>query len=226
MGPEPTIRVLAVDGEESMLRTLQRVLTPFGFRIDTATSGAQAVEIATKESYDVYLVDMKMEPEDGLWTCRKLLAIDPYAVVLIVSGETAEEARVAAFQAGATDYVVKPFLPGELNERIRLRIRQSAKLARAKLEVGRLTADPETRAVYVDSVRVKFSAQESELFWILASSPGRFFSAELLGKLLTKPVSAATARKATRRMRERLGACSEMICTSTGQGYAFEPNAG
>ncbi len=124
MSTEPPLHVLAVDDEVAMLRTIRRALTAFGFTVEMVTAGAEAVEKAKLKRYDAYTVDMKMEPRDGLWTCRELLRVDPGAVVIIVSGEAEADVRIAALKAGAEDYVLKPFIPEELALRIRKRVRK------------------------------------------------------------------------------------------------------
>ncbi len=222
------IRVLAVDDEAAMLRSLHRALTPLGFAVDMVTSGAEAVTRARRERHDVYLVDIKMEPHDGLWTCRELVAIDPTATIIVLSGDESEEAQVAALDAGATDFVIKPFRPAELNSRMRLRIRQSLESSalRNKLQIGSLVADRATKAVRIAGATLPLTDMETELFWLLVRSPGKFYTAQELHDAVSESSQVNSTRKALQRLRDKLGEHGDLIRTVRKRGYCFDARKG
>ena len=222
--PETRHRVLLVDDDEKILSTQKRVLESIGFDVDTVGTGAEAVERAQNQRYDVFLVDMHMEPHDGAWTCRTLLTLDPDAIVMMLSAVEKDEAKVAAFEAGATDYVIKSVTYVELGARIRGHIRRLSRPGtRTLLRFGRLTADPKTLAVYVDGQLAKLSEQQTALLWVLLEAPGKFYTAEELHAAIDSENKLTSTRRALQRLRQPLGECGHMIQVLHGRGYGFDP---
>lgn len=217
-------RVLVVDDEEKILSTQKRVLESIGFAVDTVGTGAEAVKRARHQYYDAFLVDMQMHPHDGPWTCRALLALNPDFLVMMLTGVVTDEAKVSAFEAGATDYLSKQMTYVELGARIRAHMRRlSRSHIRAVLQFGRLTADPTSRGVFVDGQLVKLSEQQTDLIWVLLRSPQTFFTAEQLHAAIRSEKKLKSTTRALQRLRAPLGDCGSMIQMVRGRGYCFDP---
>jgi len=112
-------RVLLVDDEVILVATLGRVLSAAGLEVDTARSGAEALERFRRNRYDVVVTDLTMEDVDGLEILRAVKRIDPDVCVTVVTGQSNEEAGIQALREGAEDYLFKPFQPEELVLRLR-----------------------------------------------------------------------------------------------------------
>lgn len=222
---EGPFRLLLVDDEKTFLRTQQRVLRGIGFKVDTVTAGAEAVEWARHNECDAFLVDVAMEPTDGHSTCLQLRALDPESVVIMLTAVDTDDARLAAIEAGATDYLLKSASCALLGARIRQRIREKRSRSNPPrpLQSGRLTADPSTRAVFIDRVRVDLSEEESALFWFLVSSPGKWYRAEEIREALHLDGKSRSTQRALQRLRKLLGEVGGAIQVAKGRGYCFGP---
>lgn len=118
-GPrEPRRRALVADEDPSMLWLLRRALLD-DFDVTVAENGLRAVELAATVNPDVVLLDLGMPFLDGFGACRQIRAARPLVPIVIVSGHTDEDSVRQAFEAGATDYLVKPFTPSQLRARLR-----------------------------------------------------------------------------------------------------------
>ena len=218
-------RLLLVDDEDTFLSTQKRVLESIGFDVDCVATGAEAVERAKQHEYDAFLLDVRMEPNSGHWTCRRLRALDPLSVVIMLSAVDTDEARLAAIDAGATDYLLKNTRYVLLGARIRQRIREKRSRSNPPqlLTFGRLVADPSTRAVFVESVRVDLSGHETDLFWLLLSTPGKCHATDELHSAVGLSGNSHSTQKAVQRLRRKLGDCGNLIQTVKARGYCFCP---
>ena len=214
-------RVLIVDDDEKGLRALRRGLESIGFEVDAAGTGADALERASKFHHDAFVVDMQMAPHDGLWTCRELLILDPDSIVIFRSGLETDEAKLAAFAAGASDYVPKTGTDAELGARVRAHLRRRG--ARM-LHFGSLIADRSSGAVFVDGVLADLSEQQSRLFWLLIASPGKFQTTKELHVARGGHGELASTRRELQRLRRKLGKCGTMIRMVRCRGYCFDPS--
>lgn len=221
--PLAELRLLFVDDDESMLSTQKRVLERVGLHVETVSSGEEAIRRAREQRFDAFLVDVKMEPHDGFWTCRELLAIDPDFVIIMLTGLESDEAHLAAIEAGATDYILKRTNFVVLGAIIRQRIRERRDRSHGLLRFGRLTADPASRAVFIDGERVNLPEEETALFWFLVSSPGKWYRAEEIHETLRLKGKSRSTQRALQRLRELLGECGTVIQVAKGRGYCFRP---
>ncbi|MEV0596292.1 response regulator transcription factor [Nonomuraea cavernae] len=143
-------RLLVVDDEPALREALQSSLEFEGYRVATANDGLAALERLSGESYDAVLLDVMMPRLDGLTACRRLRATGNHVPVLMLTARDAVGDRVSGLDAGADDYLVKPFELDELLARVRALLRRSALGTGAPesvLSYGDLRMDPATREV-------------------------------------------------------------------------------
>jgi DNA-binding response OmpR family regulator len=159
--------VLVVEDDDSIATQLVRGLTRGGYVVDHVVTGGDALA----RSADVVLLDLELPDVDGVQVCRKLRERSGAAIIVITAhGE--EPDRVMALDAGADDYLVKPFGLAELQARIRAvlrRVRPGGELVR----YGPLTVDLRTHRVTVDSQEIQLTPKEFDILECLAADPGR-----------------------------------------------------
>jgi two-component system, OmpR family, KDP operon response regulator KdpE len=170
-------RVLVVDDEPQILRALQTNLRGAGYDVDTAATAKEALAAAAMRPPDAVILDLVLPDGRGTDVCRELRRWSSAPVLLLsVVGE--EQEKVAALDAGADDYVEKPFGIDELLARLRAALRRAAPSGGPVLEVGELVVDLEKRLVTVEGRPVQLTPHEFELLRVLAQNEG---------KLLTHP---------------------------------------
>jgi len=170
-------RILIVDDEPQIVRVLRRSLTTHGYDVRSAADGESALETFGDWPPDLVVTDLSMPTMDGLELCRRLRAVsNTPIVVLSVKGE--EQTKVAALDAGADDYVTKPFGMNELLARIRAALRRAPNLATGDaastvLEAGDFHVDLEARNVTVQGREVHLTPKEYDLMVYLISHAGK-----------------------------------------------------
>ena len=170
-------RILIVDDEPQITRVLRRSLTTHGYHVRVVSDGLAALQTFGDWPPDLVVTDLSMPNTDGLQLCRNLRAISQLPIIILsVRGE--EITIVQALDAGADDYVTKPFGMGELLARIRaaLRREQAAKpddVGSRVLEVGDFRLDLENRSVAVKGSEVHLTPKEYDLMVYLVSHPGK-----------------------------------------------------
>ncbi|HSS80040.1 MAG TPA: response regulator [Gaiellaceae bacterium] len=169
--------VLVVDDEPQILRALQTNLRGAGYEVVTAATSEQALSTAAMRPPDAVILDLVLPDGSGIDVCRELRSWSS-APILVLSVVGDETEKVAALDAGADDYVQKPFGIDELLARLRALLRRAAPSGEPVLEVGELTIDLEKRLVTVGGRRVQLTPNEFDLLRVLAQNEG---------KLLTHP---------------------------------------
>jgi two-component system KDP operon response regulator KdpE len=171
-------RVLVVDDEPQILRALEITLRREGYEVDTARNAGEALSAAAARPPEAVILDLLLPDGSGTSVCRELREWS--AVPILVLSAVEEEAeKVAALDAGADDYVTKPFSVEELLARLRAALRRSTPHRETILRVGGLELDLEKRLVTVDCEAVSLTPTEYELLRLLAENEG---------KLLTHPM--------------------------------------
>ncbi|WP_025322581.1 response regulator [Deferrisoma camini] len=130
-------RILLVDDERLLVVTLGRALSAFGFEVDTAVTGEDALASVERQEYDVIVTDLRMEGEDGFAVLRQARSRDPQVCVVVITGYSNEDAGLEALRQGADDYLFKPFQPEELVLRV-ARQAEKRELRRKVLRYERL----------------------------------------------------------------------------------------
>jgi two-component system OmpR family response regulator len=166
------MRVLIVEDEVKMAALLRRGLVEEQHAVDVAGTGDEALWMADAVEYDAIVLDVGLPGRDGFEVCRRLRAQGVWAPVLMLTARDAVEDRIAGLDAGADDYLPKPFAFAELLARLRALARRGAVERPAVLEVGDLVLDPATREVRRCGRRVHLSAREFALLETFMRRPG------------------------------------------------------
>jgi two-component system OmpR family response regulator len=161
-----------VEDEPKMARALRRGLEREGYTVDAVGNGDDAVTRARRTPYDAILLDLMLPGADGFAVCRRLRAAGRWAPVLVVTARDAVEDRIAGLDAGADDYLVKPFAFGELLARLRALVRRCPAPRPPVLVVGDVRLDPATHEVTRAGVPVALSAREFAVLEYLLRRPG------------------------------------------------------
>ena len=165
------MRVLVVEDELRMAVLLRRGLGEDGYAVDVATTGPDAVWQATEFGYDAVLLDLMLPGMDGVEVCRRLRAAGRWVPVLMLTARDAVDDRVRGLDAGADDYLAKPFSFAELSARIRALIRRGAVERPTELRAGDLRLEPATRRAWRGEVELQLSAKEFALLELFLRHP-------------------------------------------------------
>jgi two-component system, OmpR family, response regulator len=166
------MRVLVVEDEPRMSTLLERGLRDEGYAVDVAYDGTNGLWFAIENEYDAIVLDVMLPELDGLEVCRQLRASDRWAPVLLLTARDAVEDRVRGLDAGADDYLTKPFSFAELAARVRALVRRVSGSRPALLEVGDLRVDPATHRAWRGDVELSLSPKEMALLELLMRHPG------------------------------------------------------
>jgi len=168
-------RILVVDDEPQIRRIMRATLVSEGYEVSDARSGDEALELFHADKYDLVLLDMNMPGISGVETCRAIRFNSDVAVIMLTVRDKQQD-KVEALDAGADDYVTKPFSTPELLARIRAALRRSfvtGELAGAQLELGEIQIDFKARQVISGSEQVRLTGKEFELLSYLAAHPNK-----------------------------------------------------
>jgi len=172
-------RVLAVDDEPHILRALETILEGAGYEVDTAASGADAIARAALRPPDAVVLDLVLGDRSGIEVCRELREWTQ-APILIVSVVGDEEEKVAALDAGADDYVTKPFGVEELLARLRAALRRSAAPSGPVLTIGELCVDLDKRSVTRRGDSLHLTPHEFRLLSLFVRNEGRLLTHRMI----------------------------------------------
>jgi two-component system KDP operon response regulator KdpE len=169
----PTPRVLVAGDEQGLVRGLRILLRGAGYAVDTARSALDAVALVAERPPDVLVLDLALPPGDGVEVCREVRRLSQLPIV-VLSPAHGERENVRALDAGADDYLAKPFRGDELLARLRGVPQRSLEGAgSSKVEIGELVIDLARRRVSVAGAVVLLGATEFELVRVLAQRRGR-----------------------------------------------------
>jgi two-component system OmpR family response regulator len=170
------VRVLVVEDEVKMARAIRRGLEQEGYAVDGAATGDDGLHLATEIDYDAIVLDLLLPVLDGFEVCRRLRAAGRWAPVLMLTARDGVADRVEGLDAGADDYLVKPFSFGELLARLRALVRRGSGERPAVLVVGDLRLDPAAHTVERAGRAVSLSAREFAVLEFLMRHPGEVVS--------------------------------------------------
>ena len=170
------MRVLVVEDEVKMGSLLRRGLVEEGHAADVARTGDDALWMAASVDYDAIVLDVMLPGRDGFEVCRELRERGVWAPVLMLTARTAVEDRISGLDAGADDYLPKPFVFAELLARLRALARRGAPERPPVLEAGGLRLDPSTRQVWRGESEIELSAKEFALLETFMRRPGQVLS--------------------------------------------------
>jgi two-component system KDP operon response regulator KdpE len=225
-------RVLVVDDEPQITRVLRTVLTSQGYQVNTAAEGQSALSSLSAWRPHLVLTDLAMPHMDGLELCRRIRAISTVPIV-VLSVKGAERAKVEALDAGADDYLTKPFGTDELLARVRAALRRAGDdpTDAPPLEVGDFRIDLQTRRIHIRGSEVRLTPKEFDLFVYLARRPNRVIPHDRL----LEAVWGEKAQDHTEYLRVFVGQLRKKIESNPAQprhlatepwvGYRFNPSA-
>ncbi|MEV5750337.1 response regulator transcription factor [Actinoallomurus sp. NPDC052308] len=170
------MRLLLVEDDPAMAAMLQRALRGEGYAVDAVAGGTDALWSVSEIDYDVVVLDVMIPAPDGFEVCRRMREQGRWTPVLMLTARDAVPDRVRGLDAGADDYLTKPFALEELSARLRALIRRDPADRPAVLRVADLTLDPSTRSVRRGDVDIRLSPKEFELLHELMRRPDQILS--------------------------------------------------
>ena len=224
------MRVLLVDDEVELSDPLKAVLTREGYSVDVAYDGAAGSQLAMVGNYDLLILDWMLPQTSGLEICQELRRIGLTTPVLFLTAKDTLDDRVIGLDAGADDYLVKPFELRELLARVRALLRRSATIESTaityRLKVDDLELDCESQVAYRQGRTIDLSEKETQLLAYFMRSPGQLLTHTQIhqhlwrdGEQPSSNVLAALIRLLRRKI-EAAGE-SQLIHTVYGKGYRF-----
>ena len=228
-------RVLLVDDDASIRRALRMTLSALGFEIEEASSGEQAVSFVRTEHYDAVLLDINMPGRGGIEACRSLRRLAPGLPILMLTVRDSADDKIDALDAGADDYITKPFHVGELTARVRSAVRRSRQTqgeSETVVAIGEIELDRERRLVKKMGVIVHLTPKEFDLLYCLMSHAGKPLThARLLTSVWGSEYGNEVEylRTFVRQLRRKLEddpSSPEYILTDSYIGYRFKETEG
>ena len=220
--------ILIVEDDEVIMGTLAYNLSRAGYGVSQAATGAEALRLARKMRPDLILLDVMLPGESGIELCERIRELDEQVVIVMITAKDSEEDKVRGFEAGADDYVTKPFGMKELQARINANLKRSETGHRGRvIEAGDLQLDTKNYTATIKGFSLDLRLKEFELLAALASSAGELKSREELAKEVWGHAGVGSSRTIDvhiRRIRAALEERSsyEYIHTARGLGYRFE----
>ena len=220
-------KILLVDDEPDILEIVGYNLSLEGYQIVTAVNGKDAIVKAKKELPDLIIMDVMMPEMDGMEACENIRKIPELSNVLItfLTARSEDYSQVAGFDAGADDYITKPIKPKLLVSKVKALLRRlkDKEVNNETLNVGGIEINREEYKIVKDNIEIALPRKEFELFYLLASKPGKVFKRdEILDKVWGNEVvvGGRTIDVHIRKLREKIG--EELFKTIKGVGYKFE----
>jgi two-component system response regulator MprA len=215
--------VLVVDDDQPIRRMLERTFLAEGYAVQTASDGGSALAAVERSAPDLIVLDVAMPGLDGLAVCRRLRRAGLALPVLLLTARDAVPERVAGLDAGADDYLIKPFAPQELLARARALLRRGSE-PDDLLAFDDLVFDVTRRSARRGDSDIELSAREADLLELLLRNPHRVISRTLALERVWGDESAATLNAVDRYvsyLRRKLGE-PRLIQTVRGVGFVLE----
>ena len=215
-----TARVLVVDDEPQFLRALATNLRGAGYRVATAATGSEALSAAALTPPDAVVLDLLLPDTTGTEVARELRRWTDAPIVL-VSAVGDDDQKIAALDAGADDYVTKPFAMGELLARLRAVLRRAGPPGDPVLDLGPLTVDLEKSLVSVDGRPIHLTPHEFRILRLLAVNEGKLLTHTAILREVWGPGYVAESNYLhvyVSQLRRKLGR-PDLIVTEPGAGY-------
>ena len=221
------IKILLVDDEPDILEIIGYNLSQEGYQIVTAKNGKEAIVKAKKELPQLIIMDVMMPEMDGMEACENIRKIPElsHTIITFLTARSEDYSQVAGFDAGADDYIAKPIKPKLLVSKVKALLRRlkEAEQNSETLNVGGIEINREAYKIVKDDKEIVLPRKEFELFYLLASKPGKVFTREeILDKVWGNEVivGGRTIDVHIRKLREKIG--EELFKTIKGVGYKFE----
>ena len=221
------IKILCVDDEPDILEILKYNLSNVGYDIYLANDGLSAIKKAKEIIPNLIIMDVMMPKMDGIQACENLRANEKFndTIIMFLTARGEDFSHVAAYEAGADDYVTKPVKPKILISKVKGLLRRFKKVTDndiAIIELNDIIIDKEKYKVYISGINLDLPRKEFELLYLLASKPDKVFKREKImenvwgGEVV---VGDRTIDVHIRKLREKIG--DKYIKTIKGVGYKF-----
>ncbi|MGH2667201.1 response regulator transcription factor [Flavobacterium sp.] len=221
------IKILLVDDEADILEIVGYNLTQEGYQVFTAENGKEAVQKAKKHIPNLIIMDVMMPEMDGMEACEIIRKTPELSntIITFLTARSEDYSLVAGFDAGADDYITKPIKPKVLVSKVKALLRRlkEDEAVTENLNVGDIVINREEYKIVKDGVEIILPRKEFELFYLLASKPGKVFKREeILDKVWGNEVvvGGRTIDVHIRKLREKIG--EDLFKTIKGVGYKFE----
>ena len=221
------IRILLVDDDADILEIVGYNLSQEGYQISTAANGRDAIAKAKKVLPHLIIMDVMMPEMDGMEACENIRKIPELSNVIItfLTARSEDYSQVAGFDAGADDYITKPIKQKLLVSKVKALLRRLKETEKDSetLNVGGIEINREEYKIVKDNIEIILPRKEFELFYLLATKPGKVFKREeILDKVWGNDVivGGRTIDVHIRKLREKIG--DDFFKTIKGVGYKFE----
>lgn len=228
MQTNAAFKILVVDDDPDIGELLQYNLTKAGYEVAQAENGKEAISAANKFKPDIILMDVMMPVMDGIAACRHLRELPDFreTYIIFLTARAEEFSEVAAFEAGADDFITKPIKPRALLSRLAAFVRRGIQNTAADqnqvIQIGNIKIDRTSFSVFKGEERITLPKKEFELLAFLANTPDKVYNREeLLNNIWGTDVFviARTVDVHIRKVREKIG--EDHIKTIKGVGYKF-----
>jgi two-component system, OmpR family, response regulator len=220
------MKVLVVEDNPKLARFLQKAFVEEGYAVDSVSDGETATQQVEQTNYDIIVLDWMLPGMDGITFCRMLRQRGSVVPILMLTARAEISERIAGLDAGADDYLPKPFDLGELLARARALMRRGTN-AEVVLKVGGLCIDRLARKATVDARTLDLTPREFTLISLLAREAGRVVPrTELLRQVWETSFDPGSniVDAHIKNLREKLGGAAKMIETVRGVGYRMVPS--
>ncbi|MNM56532.1 Transcriptional regulatory protein QseB [compost metagenome] len=217
------MRLLLIEDDVALGEGIHQALGREGYTVDWLQDGSSALHSLLSETFDLAVLDLGLPRLDGLEVLRRLRQSGSALPVLILTARDATEDRIAGLDAGADDYLVKPFDLNELKARLRALLRRCAGRASALIQHAGITLDPGNQQVTYHGRPVSLTPKEYQLLHELLSPPGRVMTRERLTQLLygwNEEAESNTLEVHIHHLRKKFS--TDLIRTIRGVGYRVE----
>ena len=174
------MRILVVEDEPDIADFLSRGLREDGYAVDVSVNGGDALDCIASTNFDVIILDIMLPDPDGLEVCRRLRAQGVRAPVLMLTARDTTDDRVTGLDAGADDYLVKPFSFAELRARLRALMRRPPDIGPTVHAIANMVLDPRTRSCTRAGSPIDLTPKEFAILELLVRNPGHVLTREIL----------------------------------------------
>lgn len=174
------MRVLVVEDDLDLLNLLEEGLTMYGYAVDKASDGEQAIDMAYIENYDIIILDINLPKKDGFEVLDEIRKFNQEVNIIMLTARSDIDDRVKGLDFGANDYMVKPFDLKELDARMRALLRRKSITEATILEAGNMKFDTITREAFVGDEKINLTQKETGILEYLFLNKERFVSSEEL----------------------------------------------